>query len=138
MYSGRKYKKAVVYYYSFLIDDFNFTLDEKSITRGMYYNIKFKKIDKIISIYNELMEDYFDIHFTNFLKKGHPQIDSLTKTSGLTFFIKTIFPFLSENDFIQNNTYFDKFETTNEMEKKLLDQAKELRLCLLNLDKIVD
>ncbi len=134
---GKKYEEAVLKYYSFLIEDFNFTLEDKPIlVIGRYYDISFKKIDKIIMIYYEIMEDYYHVHFTNFLIKGHPQIEPITKTSYLNYFIKTIYPFLSEYDFTQNNMYFDKFEATNEMEKKLLDQAKDLRLCLLNLDKI--
>lgn len=102
MIEGLQYTEVVKLFYSFLESEYGFNILNESINGNVF------------KLNNEQMPDYDDKRRTLHLNKLNAAIISK----------------LDRNEIDLNNEYFAKFQAKNELERKLLKSAKELRLCL--------
>ena len=104
-------------------------IDEKVIG-NFFYDVQFSNNVKIVSISYENAEDYFQV-IVFMLQNGKlPNYDDKTKTLHLNKLNQEILSKIDKREVSLNSQYFSKFNPINELEKRLLKAAKELRLCL--------
>lgn len=65
-----------------------------------------------------------------------PDYDDKTKTLHLNHLNSLAMSKVSKDEISSNARYFTGYKTKNELERKLLKGAKELRLCLKCLDQL--
>lgn len=136
MLSGDEFISSVKKIYSFLINEFNYSLiDEKNRT-NLFYDVEYQKGDSVISISYENREDYLQVILFKLNNGTFPEYDDKEKTLHLENLNKKILSHLSSEDFEENNVYFSGLKTLSKMENSLLKSAKELRLCLKNISKL--
>ncbi|MBP9718303.1 hypothetical protein KBD59_03335 [Candidatus Gracilibacteria bacterium] len=135
MIEGRKFIDKVKEYFSFLIDEFDFSIIDEQIQGNVFYKLKYKneKRELAISINYENIEDYFQVIAFKLQNGKMPDYDDKTKTLHLNKLTELLFPKVSKNEIEANNEYFSKFEAKDELHRKLLKSAKELRLLLKHL-----
>jgi hypothetical protein len=134
-----QYIETVTTYFNFLITEFDFKLLEKKTIGNAFYDIKYKDKNKkrIVSISYENIEDYLLV-IIFILENGElPDYDDKTKTLHLNRLNEIILANIDKTEINLNNEFFSRFNAKNEIEKKLLKSAKELRLCLKNFDKLL-
>jgi hypothetical protein len=137
MIDGNKYIEVVKTYFSFLITEFGFKLSEQTVNGNFFYDVVFKDKTRFVSISYENAEDYLQT-IVFLLQDGKlPNYDDKTKTLHLNKLNAQVLSRIYRNEIILNNEYFHKFNSNDELEKKLLKSAKELRLCLKHFDEIV-
>lgn len=137
MIIGSIYIGIVKAYFDFLITEFDFKISEEKIRGNAFYDVQYKDKKRIISISYENIENYLLV-IVFLLQNGElPDYDDKTKTLHLnklnTYFLSRI----DKSEVHFNNEYFAKFSPKDELERKLLKSAKELRLCLKYFDEIV-
>ena len=77
------------------------------------------------------------IESTFMLQNGEiPDYDYTTKTLHLDRLNSLVIAKASKEAIILNAEYFARYQAKNELERKLLKEAKELRLCLKNFNEI--
>jgi hypothetical protein len=136
MLSGDEFISSVKKIYSFLVNEFNYSLiDEKNRT-NLFYDVEYQKGDSVISISYENREDYLQVILFKLNNGTLPEYDDKEKTLHLENLNKKILSHLSSEDFEENNVYFSGLRTLSKMENRLLKSAKELRLCLKNISKL--
>lgn len=135
MIDGNKYIEIVKNYFNFLITEFGFKLSEEIVNGNFFYDAVFKDNAKAVSISYENAEDYLQT-IVFLLKDGKlPNYDNKAKTLHLNKLNAQILSRIDKSEVSLNNEYFTKFNPKNELEKKLLKSAKELRLCLEHFDE---
>jgi hypothetical protein len=135
MITGDQFTESVEKLFSFLNADLAFSDVSKKIRNGLFYDIEFKSIDKIISVSYEAREDYLQIILFK-LKDGEmPDYDDPKMTIHLDQLNKAIMPLVEPSEITENNNYFASKKASSNIEKQLLKAAKELRLCLRNFDR---
>lgn len=136
MIDSNEYIKKVKDYFEFLIRDFDFKLLEEKIRGNVFYDIQYKDNSRVVSVSYENIEDYLLV-IIFMLKDGDmPDYDDKTKTLHLKQLNRLIIAEASKEEINLNAEYFTKYNANNELERKLLKEAKELRLCLKYFDKI--
>lgn len=130
MIEGEQYIIAVKKYYSFLIDEFNLPIITEKIHGNAFYQVEYGDEEKVISISYENIEDYLQVIIFNLENGKKPQYDDKTRTLHLNILNKNILKNIDRETFISNSNYFSNINTENQIEEKLLKEAKELRLCL--------
>lgn len=136
MIDGNKFIKTVKNFFSFLITEFNFQVINEKIRGNVFYDVHFGDKIKIVSVSYENIEDYLLI-IVFVLQNGEmPDYDNKTQTLHLGYLNKILLAKIDKNEIISNNEYFNTFQATEGLEKKLLKSAKELRLCLKHFDEL--
>jgi len=130
MIDGKEYMEAVKEYYSFLTAEFNLPIVNEKIRGNAFYDIQYGDKTKIVSINYENIEDYFQVIIFKLQNGQMPDYDDKANTVHLNRLNAAVLSKIDRNEINLNNEYFIKFQTKDEVEKKLLKAAKELRLCL--------
>jgi hypothetical protein len=136
MIAGDKYVAIVKEYFAFLNTEFKYSSPEEDIRGSYYYAVRYKDKIKMVSISYENIENYYQV-IVFMLQNGKlPNYDDKTKTLHLNKLNAAVLSKVDKCEVLANNEYFSKFQVENELERKLLKSAKELRLCLNHFDKI--
>lgn len=137
MIEGDEYIKIVNQIYSFLETDFSFSKGNETINGNAFYDIEFRDKERVISISYENIEDHLEI-IVFILQNGKlPDYDDKTKTLHLSQLNTLVLSTVDKNEMYLNNEFFANFRAMNELERKLLKGAKELRLCLKHFKNIL-
>ena len=130
MINANIYAELVESYFSFLEKEFGYILIQEKIRENVFYEIRYAKPNKQISVSYENLEDYFLV--TIFLLENGklPDYDDKSKTLHLSQLNKTILPIITSQQIQLNNNYFSIFKTSDRIENRILKSAKELRLCM--------
>lgn len=136
MIDSNEYIKNVTDYFGFLIPEFNFKLLEEKVRGNAFYDIQYKDNSRVISISYENIEDYLLVTVFMLQNGEMPDYDDKTKTLHLKQLNRLVIAKASKEEINLNAEYFAKYNAKNELERKLLKEAKELRLCLKNFNEI--
>src|SRR3954471_8007242 len=123
MIEPKDYAEKVEEYFGFLIEEFGFKLLEKKIKGNVYYDVQYRKNDKLISISYENIEDYLLVIIFILHDNQLPQYDDEEKTLHLNKLTAQILPTLDGGEIQMNSRVFGNFRANNEVEKKLLKLA---------------
>lgn len=130
MIEGEEYTEVVKQFYSFIETEFGFSKVAETINGNAFYDVEFKDKDRIISISYENIENHLEV-IVFMLQNGEmPNYDDKTRTLHLKQLNRLAMAKISKEEFNLNAAYFAKYNAKNEIERKLLKEAKELRLCL--------
>ena len=136
MIEGNQYIETVKKYFSFLISEFGFKVTEEEIRGNAFYDIQYKDKARIVSISYENIEDYLQV-IVCILQNGElPYYDDKSKTLHLKHLNKLVMSYVTIDEIKLNSMYFVKYNAESELEKRLLKEAKGLRLCLKNYNEI--
>jgi hypothetical protein len=136
MIEGNEYIEIIKKFYSFLETDFGINKINETIYGNAFYDVEFKDKERIISISYENIEDHLEV-IVFMLKDGKmPDYDDKTKTLHLKQLKRLVITKASKQEITSNAEYFTKYIAKNELERKLLKEAKELRLCLKHFNEI--
>ena len=130
MIEGDQYIKRVNFFFSFLNTEFRFRLYEEKVRGNVFYDVRFKNETKIISVSYENIEDYFEVVVFKLQNGEMPDYDDKVETLHLRKLNEAILSTVDKNEINLNKEYFREFKVTDELDRKLLKSAKELRLCL--------
>jgi hypothetical protein len=136
MIDSNEYIKKVKDYFEFLIRDFDFKLLEEKVRGNAFYDIQYKDNSRVVSISYENIEDYLLVIVFMLQNGDMPDYDDKTKTLHLKQLNRLIIAKASKEEINLNAEYFTKYNANNEFERKLLKEAKELRLCLKHFNII--
>ncbi len=136
MIDGTKYIEIVKLFFSFLIIEFGFRLSKETENGNAFYDVEYSDIGRVVSISYENIEDYLQVIVFK-LKNGKlPDYDDKTHTLHLNELNKRVLSKIDKNEIKKNNEEFDKFDANDEIERKLLKSAKELKLVLKHWNKV--
>jgi hypothetical protein len=130
MIDGKRYIEIVKVFFSFLITDFGFNQTKEVENGNAFYDIEYGDSQRAISISYENIEDYFQVIVFKLKNGGFPDYDDKTRTLYLNELNKKVLSGINKKEIEENNLKFNKFNTNDELERKLLKSAKELRLQL--------
>ena len=136
MIEDLEYIKTVKLYYSFLETEFNFIKINETVNGNAFYDVEYTDKDRTISISYENIEDHLEVIVFMLLKGKMPNYDDKSKTLHLKHLNRSVISKVSKEEIYLNAKYFDKYNVKNELERKLLKEAKELRLCLKHFNEI--
>lgn len=136
MKEGNQYVNTVKNYFEFLISEFRFRILEEKIRGNAFYDVQYIDSKRIISISYENIEDYLLVIIFILQNGKLPDYDNKTKTLHLNQLNAKILTNIDKKEINLNNEYFSKFHAIDELERKLLKSAKELRLCLIHFDEL--
>ena len=136
MVEGKEYISTVESYFSFLEVEFGMEIIEEKKRGNAFYDVQYSDKVKIVSISYENIEDYLQV-IVFLLENGRiPDYDDKTKTLHQNHLNNLVMSRVSKNEIGLNAQYFSKYNPNNELERKLLKGAKELRLCLQHFDQL--
>jgi len=136
MIDGTKYIEVVKLFFSFLMTEFGFRLSKETENGNAFYDVEYSDAKRVVSISYENIEDYLQVIVFK-LKNGKlPDYDDKTHTLHLNELNKRVLSEIDKNEIERNSEAFDKFDAKDELERKLLKSAKELRLALKHWDKV--
>lgn len=136
MIDGKRYIEIVKLFFSFLITEFGFNKTKEIENGNAFYDVEYRDSKRAISISYENIEDYLQLIVFK-LKNGQlPDYDDKTHTLHLSELNKKVLSEINKKEIEENNVEFNKFDPNDELERKLLKSAKELRLALKRWDKI--
>lgn len=136
MIKGTEYIKTVTLFYSFLEIEFGFSKIKETINGNAFYDVEFKDKERVVSISYENIEDHLEV-IVFLLQNGRmPNYDDKTKTLQLKLLNNILMPKISEGEKKLNAEYFGECVATSQIEKRLLKEAKELRLCLKHFNEL--
>jgi hypothetical protein len=136
MVEETEYIEVVKLFYSFLEAEFGFIKTNENINGNAFYEVEFKDKDRIISISYENIEDHLEV-IVFMLQNGKlPDYDDKTKTLHLKQLNRLVMLKASREEINLNVKYFAKYKAKSALERKLLKDAKELRLCLKHFDEL--
>lgn len=130
MIDDKEYTRKVNDYFGFLKVEFGFRLFEEKIRGNAFYDVQFKDDSRIISISYENIEDYFLVTVFILQNGEMPDYDDKSKTLHLNILNRLISSKVSKQEIMLNAQHFAGYNLKTEFERKLLKEAKELRLCL--------
>lgn len=137
MIDGQEFINIVKKYFSFLISEFNFKIIEEKIRGNAFYDVQFKDSLRIISISYENIENYL-LTTVFILENGQlPDYDDKTKTLHLNKLNAIAQSMVDRMDIELNAEKFSQIQANNDLERKLLKSAKDLRLVLLNFNFVI-
>lgn len=136
MKEDKEYVNTVKNYFEFLISEFRFRILEEKIRGNAFYDVQYIDSKRVISISYENIEDYLLVIIFILQNGKLPNYDNKTKTLHLNQLNAKILTNIDKKEINLNNEYFSKFHAIDELERKLLKSAKELRLCLIHFDEL--
>jgi hypothetical protein len=130
MIEAKEYTEAVKSFYSFLETEFGFSKVNETINGNAFYDVEFKDGERVVSVSYENIEGHLEVIVFMLQNGVMPDYDDKTKTLHLKQLNRLIMTKVSKKEIYLNAEYFAKYDPQNEIERKLLKEAKELRLCL--------
>ncbi|HEX8576642.1 MAG TPA: hypothetical protein VF677_10160 [Flavobacterium sp.] len=136
MVDGKVYIKIVKLFFDFLITEFGFKQIKEIENGNAFYDVEYWDAERAISVSYENIEDYLQILVFK-LKNGKlPDYDDKTHTLHLQELNKIVLSEIDKKEIEDNNALFSKFESKDDLERKLLKAAKELRLALKHWNRV--
>jgi len=136
MIDGNEYIAIINRFYFFLETEFDFTKRNETINGNVFYDVEFINKEKVVSISYENIENHLEVIVFILTDGSMPNYDDKTKTLHLRQLNSLVMPKISIDEINSNTACFAKCNATNEIEQKLLKEAKELRLCLRNFSTL--
>jgi hypothetical protein len=136
MIDGKQYIDTVKKYYSFLNTEYNMPVTDEKVRGNAFYDVQYGDKTKVISINYENIEDYFQVTIFKLQNGKMPDYDDKTKTLHLNKLNAAVISKADKSEINLNNEYFAKYSAKDELERKLLKSAKELRLCLKHFNEL--
>jgi len=136
MVEDLEYIETVKLYYSFLETEFGLSKVNETINGNAFYDVEFKDKERVISISYENIEDNLEVIVFMLQNGKMPDYDDKTKTLHLKQLNRLVMAKASKEEINLNAEYFAKYNAKNELERKLLKEAKELRLCLKHFNEL--
>jgi len=136
MVEDLEYIETVKLYYSFLETEFGLSKVNETINGNAFYDVEFKDKERVISISYENIEDHLEVIVFMLQNGKMPDYDYKTKTLHLKQLNRLVMAKASKEEINLNAEYFAKYNAKNELERKLLKEAKELRLCLKHFNEL--
>jgi hypothetical protein len=136
MIEGLEYIEVVKSFYSFLESEFDFRKVNEVINGNAFYDVEYRDPDRIISISYENIEDYLQVIVFKLKNGKMPDYDDKTRTLHLKQLNRLVMTKASKSEINSNAEYFSQYNVKNELERKLLKEAKELRLCLKHFNEL--
>ncbi len=138
MIEGKKYLEIVRQFYSFLETEFDFKKVNETINGNVFYDVEFKNKEKVVSISYENIEDHLEVIVFMLQDGKMPNYDDKTKTLHLKQLNRLIMAKVNKEDINFNAEYFVNYNAKDKIERKLLKEAKDLRLCLNHFGKLCE
>jgi hypothetical protein len=136
MIDGSEYIKIVKSFYSFLESEFGLNTTNETINGNAFYDVEYRDAQKVISISYENIEDHLEVIVFKLQNGKMPDYDDKSKTLHLNQLNKLVMPKVDKTEMSSNAEYFSKYNAKDELERKLLKEAKELRLCLKHFNEL--
>lgn len=136
MIEGKEYIEAVKMFFSYLETEFGFNKVNETINGNAFYDVEFKDKERVISISYENIEDHLEVIVFKLQSGNLPDFADKTKTLHLKRLNRLVIAEASKKEINLNTEYFDNYYPKNEIERKLLKKAKELRLILKHFNEI--
>jgi len=136
MVEDLEYIETVKLYYSYLETEFGFSKINETINGSAFYVVEFKDKERIISISYENIEDHLEVIVFMLQNGKMPDYDDKTKTLHLKQLNGLVMAKASKEEINLNAEYFTKYNVKSELERKLLKEARELRLCLKHFNEL--
>jgi len=136
MVEDLEYIETVKLYYSFLETEFGLSKVNETINGNAFYDVEFKDKERVISISYENIEDHLEVIVFMLQNGKMPDYDDKKKTLHLKQLNRLVMAKASKEEINLNAEYFAKYNAKNELERKLLKEAKELRLCLKHFNEL--
>ena len=138
MVKGTEYLEVVGSFYSFLESEFGLRKVNETIRGNVFYDVEYRDAKRAISISYENIEDHLEIVLFKLSDGKMPDYDDKSQTLHLNQLNKLLMKRIDITEIGSNMQYFSKYNAKNSLERKLLKGAKELRLCLKNVDQSLD
>jgi len=136
MVDGKIYIKIVKLFFAFLITEFGFKQTKETENGNAFYDVEYWDAKIAVSVSYENIEDYLQVLILK-LKNGKlPDYDDKTHTLRLQELNRIVLSKIDKKEIEENNALFNKFESKDDLERRLLKSAKELRLILKHWDMI--
>lgn len=136
MMEGKEYTEAVKLFYSFLEAEFGLSKVNETINGNAFYDVEFKDRERVVSVSYENIEDHLEVIIFMLQNGKLPDYDDKTKTLHLKQLNRLVMAKASKEEINLNAEYFAKYNPKNQIERKLLKEAKELRLCLKHFNEL--
>jgi hypothetical protein len=136
MIVGEEYIQVVKQFYSFLETDYGFSIVNETINGSAFYDVEYRDSDRIVSISYENIEDHLEVIVFKLKNGKMPDYDDKTRSLHLKQLNKLVTAKVSREEISLNTAYFDRYNAKNEVERKLLVEAIELRLCLKHYNEL--
>jgi len=136
MIEPQLYLKTVETYFEFLVDEFEFVLSEERLRGNVFYDVRYLRIDRLVSISYENVEDYLVVAILLLDDGRVPRFDDLNKVFYLEKMTTILFPQLGAEKIETNANHFANLTPLSSIEKRLLKSARELRLCIRYFERI--
>ena len=136
MVEGTEYIKTVESFYSFLESEFGFKKVNETVNGNAFYDVEYKDSEKAISISYENIEAHLEVIVFKLLNGKMPDYDDKSQTLHLNRLNGLVMSKADKDEISSNARYFSKYNTEDELGRKLLKGAKELRLCLKYFDQL--
>jgi hypothetical protein len=136
MIEGKEYTEAVKLFYSFLETEFGFSQGNETINGNAFYDVEFKNSERVVSVSYENIEDYLEVIVFMLQDGKMPDFDDKTNTLHLEQINRLVMAKANKEEINLNSEYFARYKPKNEIERKLLKEAKELRLCLKHFNEL--
>lgn len=130
MIDGKQYIDIIKEYYSFLVTECNLLVVNEKVRGNAFYDVQYGDKTKVISMNYENILDYFQVTIFKLQNGKMPDYDDKTKTLHLNKLNADVISKADKSEVDLNNKYFAQFNAKDELERKLLKSAKELRLYL--------
>ena len=134
MIEGLEYVKVVKLLYSFLETEFGFKKVNETVNGNSFYDVEYRDAEKVISISYENIEAHLEVIVFKLLNGEMPDYDDKSQTLHLNQLNKSLMSRVDKAEISSNAQYFTKHNPKDDLERKLLKGAKELRLCLRHFD----
>ena len=136
MVTDNEYFEKVETYFKFLVNEFKFKVESKTFNGNVFFDIEYKSKNILISISYENIEDFLEIIIFPNSANNNISFKGSNENFRLSQLRNDLLTKIKNSDFEKNNKFFIKFKTKNNFERNLLKSAKDLRICLNNLNLI--
>lgn len=136
MIEGYQYIEIVKAYFGFLTEEFGFEVHEERLRGNVFYYVQYKSEKFVVNISYENIDDYLLVSIYLVQNMELHYYDDKIKTIYLSQLNAQVLSSIGRAAISLNNENFIKFIPENNLEKKLLKSAKELRLCLKHSAKL--
>lgn len=135
MVEETKYIKAVESFFSFLESEFSFRKLKVTVNGNAFYDVEYQSLDKVISISYETLSDHLEVILFILSNGKLPDYDDKSKTLHLNRMNELAMLKMNKIESSLNAQYFSKYIVEDELERKLLKGASELRLYLKHINR---